>query len=1189
MKLTNLNLRAVGPFTGVALDLSAGKQGLHLIYGPNEAGKTSALRALTHLLFGFPHLSEDNFVHPNDQLRVGGTLRKSDGEELEFLRRRGKNTLRGPDDSSVVPDDRLARFLGGINQDTFQTLFGIDHERLTQAGEQIRTGQGHLGELLFAAGAGLAGLRQVQETLHEELESLFKPRGQHPRINKVVAEFREAQKEVTKRQLTSEDWQQHDHALEQASTAALELRVQIRTARAEQARLKRIKSAIPLVARRRGLARELAELGEVILLRDDFGAEYRSASDQLRLAEHTIAKSRAVILEINASLAQLNPPRMLLDSAGEIESLQERLGAVEKASLDRTRLENFQDDTEHQARQILRELGRAVDLDEAETLRLRTDLPTIIHKLGQRSAQLQGQAEEARKTIARHEDQIARQEKELSGLEPLRDVEPLRRAVRKARAAGDLDARLAEARGKLARAEKKTATALAQLPAWHSSSQDLQHLAVPLEATLDQFESRFQETARQQLAVAERLAAEDDSIRQLEARLQSLELQQDVPTEEVLLAARNRRDEGWHLVKAAWLDNAPAGGDVARFLAEFAPGGSLAGAYEQSVQCGDALADRLYREADRVARKAEWLAQLGQRRASRAALQQDSRLLEDQHARTQRKWNTAVGPLHLEDESQTPVELRAWLRQREDVIQLLEKVEEARQGVEPLDRAFTSHHAAVTRALNEIDEASSTTAGCDLAESLERAEAAIKRQDDLTQQRTKLETNLAAARSERDNARLSLQVAEAELEAWRTDWAMQMTRIGLEAGAAPEQAEITLTRISDLFKVLDSRRDFLNRIRGIDRDADQFAHDVVALVARLTPDLNNRPAGDQTRELASRLREAREATILTQQRQREEGLLRAAETQREEARIHLERLCNEAGCTDFEQLPEAERCSQNRARLESDRAACEEQLLGYTAGADLASFAAEVEQINSDTLDASIEECEVTIAAREAALGSVDQTIGTERAELARMDGSDRAAETAELVQTLLARLHGDVARYATLKLAAAVLNQGIERYRDKNQGPILTRAGALFTALTNGSFVRLQIDDEGNGRLVLKGVRPGGQLVGVEGMSDGSHDQLYLALRLASLESWLQSHEAIPFVVDDILLNFDDLRATAALGALAELSRLTQVLFFTHHRHIIDLACAHLPHDVVFTHELPGPRHSTTNSEVRLGEEVTK
>ena len=104
-------MRAVGPFSGTALDLSAGHEGLHLIYGPNEAGKTSALRAISHLLFGFPHLSSDNFVHPNDQLRVGGTLRHSNGEELEILRRRGRsNTLRAADDSSVVSDQWQRRF-----------------------------------------------------------------------------------------------------------------------------------------------------------------------------------------------------------------------------------------------------------------------------------------------------------------------------------------------------------------------------------------------------------------------------------------------------------------------------------------------------------------------------------------------------------------------------------------------------------------------------------------------------------------------------------------------------------------------------------------------------------------------------------------------------------------------------------------------------------------------------------------------------------------------------------------------------------------------------------------------------------------------------------------------------------------------------------------------------------------------
>ena len=338
MKLLELNLKAVGPFSGVVLDLGGGEQGLHLIFGPNEAGKTSTLRALSFLLFGFPQRSTDNFVHPNEQLRIGGRLRHSSGERLEIVRRRGlKNTLRGSDDLAIVADDHLARFLGGINQDTFETMFGIDHERLTKAGEEIRTGQGQLGELLFAAASGLAGLSQGQQRLQKELDELFRPRGQNQRINKSLAELRGVQEELKRSQLSSEEWQKHERAYHETMKAAELIGAHVRTARSRQGALKRIRSAMPLVATHRRLTTELNELGNVIRLRDDFGDELRKAQDRLREAEPTIARSRATLQEIDSRLAQLDPSPLLLETASEIESLQERLGAVEKANHDRVR------------------------------------------------------------------------------------------------------------------------------------------------------------------------------------------------------------------------------------------------------------------------------------------------------------------------------------------------------------------------------------------------------------------------------------------------------------------------------------------------------------------------------------------------------------------------------------------------------------------------------------------------------------------------------------------------------------------------------------------------------------------------------------------------------------------------------------------------------------------------------------
>jgi recombinational DNA repair ATPase RecF len=71
---------------------------------------------------------------------------------------------------------------------------------------------------------------------------------------------------------------------------------------------------------------------------------------------------------------------------------------------------------------------------------------------------------------------------------------------------------------------------------------------------------------------------------------------------------------------------------------------------------------------------------------------------------------------------------------------------------------------------------------------------------------------------------------------------------------------------------------------------------------------------------------------------------------------------------------------------------------------------------------------------------------------------------------------------------------------------------------------------------------RRGRDEVPVEGMSDGTRDQLYLALRIAALEQQFRANGPMPVVADDLLINFDDRRAAAALRVLAELSHSTQV-----------------------------------------------
>ncbi|EQD33285.1 DNA repair ATPase, partial [mine drainage metagenome] len=170
------------------------------------------------------------------------------------------------------------------------------------------------------------------------------------------------------------------------------------------------------------------------------------------------------------------------------------------------------------------------------------------------------------------------------------------------------------------------------------------------------------------------------------------------------------------------------------------------------------------------------------------------------------------------------------------------------------------------------------------------------------------------------------------------------------------------------------------------------------------------------------------------------------------------------------------------------------------------------------------------------------------------LGGDFLAVEAAADRQKVLSEMREVAEEVVRLKGAAILLRWAIDRYRKENQGPLLSRAGLLFSRLTLGSFESLGVDYDDQDRIVILGVRKEGPPVGISQMSTGTSDQLFLALRLAAVYEFLEHSGGMPFVVDDLLINFDDQRAMAALELLWELSTKTQVIFLTHHQHLVDL-----------------------------------
>ncbi|KHA64290.1 hypothetical protein NI18_09895, partial [Sphingomonas sp. Ant20] len=167
-------------------------------------------------------------------------------------------------------------------------------------------------------------------------------------------------------------------------------------------------------------------------------------------------------------------------------------------------------------------------------------------------------------------------------------------------------------------------------------------------------------------------------------------------------------------------------------------------------------------------------------------------------------------------------------------------------------------------------------------------------------------------------------------------------------------------------------------------------------------------------------------------------------------------------------------------------------------------------------------------------------------------DGAAAAAAEAEEAR---AEMGVQAEAYLLRRSQAVTLRWAVERHRRERQDPLLARAGGLFRRLTLGRYSDLRIDHDSSTPRLLGVTEDGSRAIDVDAMSDGTADQLFLALRLAAVEQSVEAGSRLPFLADDLFINFDDARARAGFEVLAELAGSTQILFFTHHAHLADLA----------------------------------
>jgi len=1169
MRIAELNLAAFGPFTDRVLAFD--EAGLHIVYGPNEAGKSSALRGLKALLYGIEERTLDNFLHANDKLRIHGFLRTTDGQELAFVRRKGrKNTLLTPD-GEALDEQALAPFLQGVTAELFETLFGIDHQALIQGGQEILEQKGEVGQALFSAALGSHTLHAVLAKLDADADGLFRPRGSTQTINSALKLYAELNKEVRDRSLLSREWDEKRRALGRTTKELERIQAELADNRSDVTRLQRIQRVLPKLARRRELFHELELLGAnsgkpVVILPGDFTGRRQKAVNALETAQAIVGKASPRLEGLQKQLKDLLTNQGLLEQAENIEDLHARLGGHRKALQDRPHLEAETKQLLTDAESILKEIRPDLELKAIEALRPVLARRQAIAELGGKNALLNARVEQAESSLRETEKRLKTARKERDEIPEAGNTDDLHRAIAAARKQGELDASIQSTQSQLASLQTECAGDLARLTLWEGELEAVSDLRLPNRESIRRFEEDYDDLSKRIHRLEEKKEELVDALLDTTQKLDEIERVGEVPTESVLTNARSERDAVWQLLRRQWVD----GEDVSAEASEHQGEGTLPDAFEARLADADEVSDRLRREADRVHALASLQAKQegGQQQGQQIDEQLEATSAEK--AQLDADWQALWTPCQIDPRS--PREMRAWLDEFEKLRGQVGQLNLFRQKVSELEQNRTTHIQRLNEQLAGLGKSGSAS---EVLESvLLECEALANQLDESRRKHDSLSKEVNDREADVESLSEEHRLATEALEAWKSQWAEQMQSLGLRSETSPSAVDGFIENVRALFSKQNEAEKLRIRINAIDEDAVAFRGQVKAIVTTIAPELGDLPADDAVVRLNTLLSENRSRQ--TKRQQIEEQIEQATqEIQDSNASIktmtdRLDALCAEAKCDGHHQLEAAERRSADYLRIKDAIASIEQEIQESGEGVTIAELEAQAEEVDPDSLPGRVTELNNKINVElEPRWTELAETKGREENELELMDGRDDAAVLADQAQAILASIRSDSERYIRVKLAGKILRDQIERYRRENQGPLVKRASEHFCALTLGSFEGLMTDFNERDEPVLVGIRSGGELVTVEGMSSGTRDQLYLALRLASLEKYMESAEPMPFIVDDVLVDFDDARSQAALNALAELAERAQVILFTHHSQVVEQA-KRLPRSVqVQIHDL--------------------
>jgi uncharacterized protein YhaN len=1156
MRLGQLVLERYGPFERLKLPLDPAPGRINLIVAPNGYGKSVIRRAIGEFLFRIEDRTPMTFRFGNERMRILADVAHDGGME-SLIRRKGHGNTLAYANGAEVPPEFAKHLLGGADEKIFRELFGLDTTLLRSGGKELIRSQGRLGQVLFAAGGGMGRVRELLTELEAKRDELGRATNRHRSrpLWSAMSSWEQAVVDLRRVSLRPDGWTKLEReaadALRNLETLAAEQAAGI----AERDRLRTIGATRPWLERLRAATEIVENAADAPELDDTFEQRWRAAVEAGAKSASIAEAAEATLLEAKQARAVLLFEPTWLEAETAIDALAKLRGLAVGAQSDLPKAQAEYADAAAKAARLRQDLGWDAKMvpppgpeikDARRRLRLHPDLAS--------------DATSTERERAEAANLLSVRQAELDALPDAADVGRIADLAKLLRSGGDPAARLEASRSRLRAAEMELASALAAIPGQPLSEQALSVTATPSEPGLEAVDRTVQGAEAAHTEALHQHASREAEIETERTALAALEQTASLPAPGSLTAARARRDQLWIRICDPSLGTP-------------APGAAIA--LDRAIREADDIADALIAHGREVTEAAALRTRI-------ARLEAEFTRSEDRVAETARILNDARSELSAialaaGGSAQDMAGLRAFLRARAmavsrlvernaaaaefadteaDLRQLGRQLAEAMY-LPPPDAAMDlppPDTASLPTLLAESDRRIATAAN--LAASRE----ALTRQ--VREQRVLLTSKAATAAA-----------AAQMLEDWLQRWKPIARMLARREDEAPAATSDVLTLVEELRLTEASREDLERRINAM-RTAISLLAAKVAELTGLSPELASLPPIEAAEAFRRRLEHERlEAARCNDADERIKTATKNLASSREAATAATQTLIGlraALGAATNEAAELQLQRARNASAARKERAEAIRELTVQGGGLSVEVLSVRVLETTAEMDTARIGE----IDARQAELTTLitaarDQSIAANSA-LEQAGSGLEASEAAlrrEAAQTLLGRTAEEA---LVLHAARALLQAALDRQSAGADQPLLNRIGAVFRTITDGGHAGVKIEESADGQTMVALDADGISRKLLHQLSEGTSDQLYLALRIAALEDYAAVTSPLPFVVDDVLQTFDDPRTTTTLRALLELSEKVQVIALTHHTHVGRLAST-LPADAVHIVQLGG------------------